>query len=199
MKPLPLSFFRRSAEVVARDLLGATIVSTAGGARTGGVIVETEAYLGYDDPASHAYRGRRHAGNATLYGSPGTWYVYRSYGIHWCANLVCEGPGAGGAVLLRGLTPTRGIEVIRRRRGGIDDRLLADGPGKLCQALGITRALDGSPMATWQVRVLAPAETAQLRVRTTPRIGITKAADWKLRFVCEIPEIGIKTLAGRIC
>jgi DNA-3-methyladenine glycosylase len=144
--PLPRSFFRRPAEVVARDLIGATIVSTLGGARVTGRIIEAEAYLGRDDPASHAYAGRRHAGNASLYGPPGTWYVYRSYGIHWCANLVCAEPGAGGAVLLRGVTPVEGLDVLRRRRGAVPDRRLADGPGKLCQALGITRALDGVGM-----------------------------------------------------
>jgi DNA-3-methyladenine glycosylase len=196
VKPLPLSFFRRPAEVVARDLIGATIVSSLGGERTAGVIVETEAYLGHDDPASHAYRGRLHTGNAALYGSAGTWYVYRSYGIHWCANLVCQGPGAGGAVLLRGVLPSRGVPVMRRRRGGIDDRLLADGPGKLCQALGITRALDGRAMATSPVRVIAPAEATRLCIRTTPRIGITKAVDWQLRFVCELPEIETRVPVG---
>jgi len=197
VKPLPLSFFRRPAEVVARDLIGATIVSSLGGERTAGVIVETEAYLGHDDPASHAYRGRRHAGNAALYGPAGTWYVYRSYGIHWCANLVCQGPAAGGAVLLRGVLPVRGVPVMRRRRSGIEDRLLADGPGKLCQALGITRALDGRAMTTSPVRVMAPAEATGLCIRTTPRIGITKAVDWQLRFVCELPEIETGIPVGR--
>ncbi len=154
-----------------------------GGERIGGVIVETEAYLGYDDPASHAFRGRRHGGNESLYGLPGTWYVYRSYGIHWCANLVCQGSGGGGAVLLRAVQPTEGVAVMRRRRGTVDDRLLADGPGKLCQALGITRALDGRSMPASPVRVLAPANATKRSVRTTPRIGITKAADWPLRFL----------------
>ena len=185
MKPLPLSFFRRPAEVVARDLLGATIVSAAGGSRTGGVIIETEAYLGHDDPASHAFRGRRHAGNQSLYGAPGTWYVYRSYGIHWCANLVCNGSPAGGAVLLRGIIPSHGLATMQQRRGAARPRDLANGPGKLCQALGITRALDGLPMASAPVRILPASVPSGFRVRTTPRIGISKATDWPLRFIGE--------------
>lgn len=185
MKPLPISFFRRPAAVVARDLLGATIISTTGGRRTGGIIVETEAYLGHDDPASHAYNGRQHQGNRSLYGAPGTWYVYRSYGIHWCANLVCNGAPAGGAVLLRGIIPGEGVETIRTRRGAVLPRDLANGPGKLCQALGITRALDGLPMASAPVRILPASDPSGFRVLTTPRIGISKATDWPLRFVGE--------------
>ena len=183
MKPLPISFFRRPAAVVARDLLGATIVSATGGRHTAGIIVETEAYLGHDDPASHAYQGRRHPGNRSLYGAPGTWYVYRSYGIHWCANLVCDGSPAGGAVLLRGIIPSEGVETIRKRRGAVHPRDLANGPGKLCQALGITRSLDGLPMATAPVHILPGPEDQALTVLTTPRIGISKAIDWPLRFV----------------
>jgi DNA-3-methyladenine glycosylase len=184
VKPLPVSFFRRSAEVVARDLLGATIVSTLGGARAAGRIIETEAYLGRDDPASHAYRGRLHRGNASLYATPGTWYVYRSYGIHWCANLVCEGPGPGGAVLLRAILPAEGVETMRGRRGGAGDRDLSNGPGKLCQALSISDALDGTPMRGSAV-VVAGAGPETLSVLVTPRIGITKAVEWPLRFLIE--------------
>lgn len=191
MKPFATGFFRRPAEVVAHDLLGATIISTLGGARCTGLIVEAEAYLGIGDPASHAWKGRRHAGNASLYGPAGTWYVYRSYGVHWCANLVCGGPDGGAAVLLRGVRPIRGLAVMRRRRGGglADPRRLADGPGKLCQALGITRALDAHAMAESEVVVGANAQRPAGRVLVTPRIGITKAADWPLRFVL-VPEPG---------
>ena len=137
MRLLPRAFFQRGAEVVARDLLGSPIRSRIGGVPVEGIIVETEAYLGFDDPASHGYRGRLHSGNVNLYAPPGTWYVYRSYGIHWCANLVCGGPLRGSAVLLRGIRPMRGLEVMRERRGGMVDELLANGPGKLCEALGI--------------------------------------------------------------
>jgi DNA-3-methyladenine glycosylase len=180
---LPVSFFRQSPEVVARELLGATIVSLLGGQRTAGRIVETEAYLGYRDPASHGYRHRRHAGNAALYEPPGTWYIYRSYGIHWCANLVCGKEGDGSAILLRAVEPTEGFDVMRRRRGPLEDRQLCSGPGKLCQALAITKAADGVPMRGSALTVLAERSAAPSAVAVTPRIGITKAADWPLRFL----------------
>jgi DNA-3-methyladenine glycosylase len=182
VRPLPTAFFRRPAETVARELLGARIVSQLGRVRLSGIIGETEAYLGHDDPASHAYQGRKHKGNLNLYGPPGTWYVYRSYGIHWCANLVCGMPAPGGAVLLRAIFPLEGVEVMRRRRGGMADRLLANGPGKLCQALGITRSLDGSAMRSSDV-VVGEKNAAAGEILVTPRIGITKAVDWPLRFV----------------
>ncbi len=180
-EPLPLSFFRRPAPEVARDLLGAVVVSRLGRARTTGRIVETEAYLGVEDPASHAWNGRRTPSNESLYGSPGTWYVYRSYGLHWCANLVSGPSGRGAAVLIRGLEPVEGVETMRRRRGGVADRLLCDGPGKLCQALGITSELDGRPMADSSVLVFPGERPA--RFELTPRIGITRAVEWPLRFL----------------
>ncbi len=143
---LPVAFFDRDVVVVARELLGAIVVSRVGGERTVGRIVEAEAYLGREDPASHGYLDRRNERNVALFGPAGTWYVYRSYGMHWCTNLVCGPEGTAGAVLLRALEPLEGLEVMRRRRGGVDDRHLCSGPGKLCQALGITRALDGTLM-----------------------------------------------------
>jgi len=179
---LPVSFFRRPAEVVARELIGAVVVSTVRGVRTTGRIVEVEAYLGHRDPASHGYRNRRHAQNEGLYGPAGSWYVYRSYGVHWCANLVCERETNAGAVLLRALEPLEGIDRMRRRRGGVErDRLLASGPGRLTQAFGIDRSLDAHPMRRSEVVVLAedPVGTA---VEVSHRIGITKAIDWPLRF-----------------
>lgn len=186
MKPLPSTFFRRPAEVVARDLLGATLLSTIGGRRCSGIIVETEAYLGHDDPASHAFQGRRHRGNASIYGPPGSWYVYRSYGIHWCANLVARAAGSSGsAVLMRAVLPSQGVAVMQVRRGGCEDRRLANGPGKLCQALGISRALDGVLMRESEV-VVGKGKTSERPVGAilvTPRIGITKARDWPLRFL----------------
>jgi len=172
--------------MVAQDLLGATIRSSIGGRVTGGLITEVEAYLGHDDPASHAYRGRRHEGNQALYGPPGTWYVYRSYGIHWCANLVCAPDRHGGAVLLRGVLADEGLDLIRRRRRGASDARLTDGPGKLCQALGITRALDGARMRGSSVQVGTNGERPAGTVLVTPRIGITQAADWPLRFVLQL-------------
>jgi len=178
---LPVSFFRRPADVVARELIGALVVSSVRGTRTAGRIVEAEAYLGHRDPASHGYRNRRHAQNEGLYGPAGSWYVYLSYGVHWCANLVAGRTPNEGAVLLRAVQPLEGLPAMRRRRGGVADRLLAAGPGRLTQALGITRSLDQWPMHGAVVQVyrgdpLAPAVA-------TPRIGITAAVDWPLRFV----------------
>ena len=180
---LPVSFFDRPADVVARDLLGALVVSRAGGVRTSARIVETEAYLGYRDPASHGYLHRRNERNAALFGPPGSWYVYLSYGIHWCANLVCEAEGTASAVLLRALEPVEGVAIMRERRGRVDDRQLCSGPGKLCQALGITRELDGRLMPGSEVLVRPAAVSLPVEVVVTPRIGITKAADWPLRFL----------------
>ena len=181
-RELPVEFFTREAAVVARELLGTIVISEVGGVRTSGRIVETEAYLGRDDPASHGYLLRRNARNEALFGPPGQWYVYLSYGIHWCANLVCWSHGMGSAILLRALEPLEGIDVMRERRGVQEPRLLCSGPGKLCQALGITRELDGRMMAESRVRVLEGAVEVDRVVAVTPRIGITKAADWPLRF-----------------
>jgi DNA-3-methyladenine glycosylase len=179
---LPVAFFTRPAEVVAADLLGAVVVSSLGGELTAGRIVETEAYLGYDDPASHGYLHRRNARNQALFGPPGSWYVYLSYGMHWCANLVCQRTGLASAVLLRALEPLQGLETMRRRRGLVADRELCSGPGKVCQALGITRDLDGTKISRSPVLVHRRRNEPEAMV-VTPRIGITKAADWPLRFV----------------
>jgi DNA-3-methyladenine glycosylase len=179
---LPVAFFRRPAEIVAAELLGMIVVSSVGGELTAGRIVETEAYLGYDDPASHGYLHRRNARNEALFGPPGSWYIYLSYGMHWCANLVCQRPGLATAVLLRALEPLQGLEVMRRRRGGVPDRELCSGPGKLTQALGIVRDLDGMKMPGGPVVVRQADPTSQDAIVATPRIGITKAADWPLRF-----------------
>ncbi len=180
---LPVAFFARPAEVVAPELLGAHIVSTIGGARTVGRIVETEAYLGEHDPAAHGYQLHRNDRNAALFGPPGSWYVYLSYGVHWCANLVCLTEGKAAAVLVRALEPVEGQETMRRRRGGVGDFHLCSGPGKLCQALGITHALDGCLVAGSPVILTRPAGRSKFSVLTTPRVGITKATDWPLRFL----------------
>ena len=196
---LPVAFFRRSAETVAADLLGAVVLSTAAGEMTAGRIVETEAYLGYDDPASHGYLHRRNARNEALFGPPGTWYVYLSYGMHWCANLVCQQPGLASAVLLRALEPVSGLDVMRERRGRVADRDLCSGPGKLCQALGITRELDGRKMADSCVVVRPVRLRGTLRIVASPRIGITKAADWPLRFhLAGSPWISRKETGGSL-
>ncbi len=179
---LPVSFFRRDAATVARELLGRIVVSGAGSRRVVGRIVETEAYLGAPDPASHAFDYRRSAANQSLYAPPGTWYVYRSYGIHWCANLVAGPPGEGSAVLLRALEPLEGLALMRRRRDLSRDQHLCSGPGRLCEALGVNRALDGLAMRGSPVLVLAGEPVPRALVARTPRIGITRAAEWPLRF-----------------
>jgi DNA-3-methyladenine glycosylase len=160
--------------------VGTVIVSSVRGVRTTGRIVETEAYLGHRDPASHAYQNRRHAQNEGLYGPAGNWYVYLSYGVHWCANLVAGHTPNEGAVLLRAVEPIEGLSTMRRRRGGVADRVLAAGPGRLTQALGITRSLDQRPMRSAVVRI---HEGEAASIVATPRIGITRAVDWPLRFV----------------
>jgi DNA-3-methyladenine glycosylase len=201
---LPVRFFNRPAEVVARELLGAVVVSGAGGVVTSGRIVETEAYLGFDDPASHGYRHRRNERNAALFGPPGTWYVYLSYGVHWCANLVCEEEGRASAVLLRALEPLQGLAVMAERRGIADPRLLCSGPGRLCQALGMTRGLDGLLMPRSPITVVSGSAIAEPDTEATPRIGITRAADWPLRYaVAGSPWTSrarvsaVRTLSGR--
>ena len=181
---LPVSFFARPADVVARELLGATVVSTLDGARTAGRIVEVEAYLGYDDPASHGYRHRRHAQNEALFGPPGTWYVYLSYGMHWCANLVCGGAGHGERGPLRALEPVQGLATMRERRGvQCRPASSAPGPGSSVRRSGITRDQDGLLMRRSGAKVVSAGERPAVVV--TPRIGITKAADWPLRFVVD--------------
>lgn len=180
---LPRRFFDRPAPVVARELLGMMLVSRCGGITTSGQIVETEAYLGREDPASHAFGGRRTSGNAGIWSAPGSWYVYRSYGLHWCCNLVTGPPDVGAAVLLRALVPREGLPTMRLRRRGQPDRQLTSGPGKLCQALGITRVLDGTPMRASEVVVKRGSHSVVGPIRETPRIGISKAVDWPLRYV----------------
>ena len=159
---------------VARDLVGAILLVDG----VGGVVVETEAYAP-DDPASHSFRGRT-PGNATMFGPAGTLYVYRSYGIHWCANVVCGPEGVGAAVLLRALEPTHGIEEMRCRRGVEDVRRLCAGPGSLTLALGIDRTHDGLPLGRPPFELTIATEPADVVVG--PRIGITKAADLPRRY-----------------
>ncbi len=169
---------------VARDLLGMTLASVIGGARVSGVIVETEAYLGVSDPASHAWRGRRHRLYQGIWAPAGSWYVYRSYGIHWCLNLTAPTDEDGGAVLIRAVTARDGVDVMRKRRGGVPDSRLADGPGKLTQAFGITGAHDGM-RATRRapVRLLPRREPIEAaRIVAGPRVGISRAVEWPLRF-----------------
>ena len=143
------------------------------------MIVETEAYAP-DDPASHSYRGRTPR-NAAMFGPAGHLYVYRSHGIHWCANVVCEEDGIGAAVLLRALEPTAGLPRMRERRGLEDVRLLCAGPGRLAEALGITGAHDGLPLDRPPFELLAAS--GSIAIETTTRVGITRAGNLPWRYV----------------
>jgi len=169
---------------VARRLLGHILVSDVGGSRrrTAGRIVEVEAYVGPHDPASHAFGHRRTARTEQMYGPPGTAYVYFTYGMHWCLNAVTEREGYPAAVLIRALEPIAGLETMRRRRGSrVPDRRLCAGPARLCEALDVTGAMNGASLATGALRVVRGARRAAA-VIIGPRIGITEAADWPLRF-----------------
>jgi DNA-3-methyladenine glycosylase len=174
---------------VARRLLGHILVSDVGGARqrTAGRIVEVEAYVGPHDPASHAFGDRRTARTEQMYGPPGTAYVYFTYGMHWCLNAVTEAEGYPAAVLIRALEPLAGLETMRRRRGGarIPDRRLCAGPARLCEALDVTGALNGASLAKGALRVLRAKTRRAAPVVVGPRVGITAAADWPLRFYFE--------------
>jgi len=173
--PLRREFFARSVHEVAPELIGAMLVVDG----SGGVIVEVEAY-GQQDPASHGFRGET-ARNASMFGPPGHAYVYRSYGVHWCLNLVCEAEGVAAAVLVRALEPRIGIGAMRRRRGLEDERLLCAGPGRLCQALGVTRDHDGLPLDAPPFALLVDAGLRS-EVVAGPRIGISHAAELPWRY-----------------
>jgi DNA-3-methyladenine glycosylase len=166
--------FARSVHEVAPELIGAELLVDG----VGGTIVEVEAY-DQEDPAAHGFRGRS-ARNASMFGPPGHAYVYRSYGIHWCLNFVCEDEGVASAVLIRALEPTQGYEAMRARRGVDEPRLLCSGPGRLCQALGIAREHDGLPLDRPPFELRERREVPELVVG--PRVGITKAADRPWRY-----------------
>ena len=174
IKPLPRSFFARSVHTIAPDLIGATLLFKG----VGGVIVEVEAYH-QTDPAAHSFGGRTER-NAVMFGPPGYAYVYRSYGIHWCLNFVCEPEGVASAVLIRALAPTHGLAVMRRRRGVTDERLLCSGPGRLSEALGITDAQYGLPLDNPPFEIFARADDVEIAVG--PRIGLTKAIKHPWRY-----------------
>jgi len=173
-KRLSRAFFRRSVLEVAPDLIGATLLFDSAGGR----IVEVEAYH-HTDPAAHSFRGPTER-NAVMFGPPGYVYVYRSYGIHWCLNLVCEPKGSASAVLIRAIEPTDGLAAMRRRRGMADERLLCSGPGRLCEALGITHADNGSALDAPPFALFA--RTGAVEVVVGPRIGLTKAVDTPWRY-----------------
>jgi DNA-3-methyladenine glycosylase len=173
-KRIRRAYFGRSVHEVAPDLIGATLLVDG----VGGVIVEVEAYH-HTEPAAHSFRGPTPR-NRVMFGPPGFLYVYRSYGIHWCMNFVCEAEGSASAVLLRALEPTHGLAAMRRRRGVDDARMLCSGPGKLTEALGITHAqnalaLDAPPFALH-------ARVGDVEVVTGVRIGLTKAVELPWRY-----------------
>jgi len=172
---LKRDFFRRNVHEVAPDLIGAVLLVDG----VGGRIVELEAY-DQQDPASHGYRGRT-ARNAAMFGPSGHAYVYRSYGIHWCLNLVCGAEGVPEAVLIRALEPTHRVDLQQSRRGVEDLRALCSGPGKLCQALGITGEHDGLALDLPPFRIEARVEIPE--IVTGPRIGITRATELSWRYM----------------
>ncbi|MBW7933209.1 MAG: DNA-3-methyladenine glycosylase [Gemmatimonadaceae bacterium] len=191
MRVLPRRFYDRDTEHVARDLIGCVLECTRDGVTCRGIISETEAYLGEHDPACHAAVGRT-ARTAGLYGPPGTAYVYFIYGMYWCVNAVTRAEGLPSAVLIRGVHPIEGLEAMRvrrrrRSRSGrtIPDHALADGPGKLCDAFGITGPLHhGADLVHGPtLRILEGAPVDDRHVIVTPRIGISKAKDWPLRWM----------------
>ncbi|MGB8628791.1 MAG: DNA-3-methyladenine glycosylase [Xanthobacteraceae bacterium] len=173
-KRLTKAFFNRSVHEVAPDLIGATLLF--GG--VGGRLVEVEAYH-HTDPAAHSFRGPTPR-NVVMFGPPGYAYVYRSYGIHWCLNFVCEPKGSASAVLIRAIEPTVGLARMRRRRGLSDVRLLCSGPGRVCEALGITRAGNGLALDEPPFQLLA--RNGEVEVVAGPRIGLTKAVEKPWRY-----------------
>ena len=187
--PLPARFYDRDTEQVARDLLGAVLRCTTSDGAASGRIVETEAYLGEHDLACHAAAGLTQR-TRWLYGAPGTAYVYFIYGVHWCFNAVTRAVGSPSAVLVRALEPLDGLELMRERRGDVRDRDLTNGPGKLCEALGITGAQNGIPLRKSAIEILRGVTMPEERVVVTPRIGITKSAEWPLRwYVADNPYV----------
>ena len=185
-QPLPQEWYAGAVLEVARRLLGKVVAHRTPEGLTAGVIVEVEAYGGADDPASHAYAGQT-ARNGVMFGPPGRAYVYFTYGMHCCLNVVTGAQGSASAVLLRALEPLAGIELMRARRGAhIRDRDLCRGPGRLCQALGVSLAQNGADLRSSDLWIAEAPERAEqetgMGIATSPRIGIARAADrpWRL-------------------
>lgn len=191
MTPLDHTFFARPAAEVARDLLGRDIVSTVGGRRCVARIVETEAYFGPDDDASHAAsRIGRTRRNDAMFARPGLAYVYRIYGVHWCLNAVTDALDFPAAVLIRAAEPIEGTEVARGRRAGRPDSELMRGPGNLCRALGVTGELNMHDLGIPPLMIAAGVPIPDSQVLRGPRIGITRAIDLPLRFrVADHPSV----------
>jgi len=179
---IPATFYERDTEIVARDMLGKLLQCNTPEGATSGIIVETEAYVGEHDAACHAAAGLT-ARTAPLYERAGIAYVYFIYGMYWCVNAVTRRPGLPSAVLIRALEPFTGLDLMRARRPRVSrDRDLANGPGKLCLALGIDGSMNRSPLQHPPLVVREHTHYTDDQVAVTPRIGITRAADWPLRF-----------------
>jgi len=180
---LPREFFNRETEIVARDMLGTVLECETPEGMASGIIVETEAYLGEHDLACHAAAGRT-ARTEHLYGAPGISYVYFIYGMYWCFNAVTREEGAPSAVLVRAVEPLDGLALMHKRRPRIKNTVdLTNGPGKLCTALGITGAHTGKALQRKPLVIREGEPVTDDRVEITARIGITKSADWPLRYV----------------
>ncbi|HYN80087.1 MAG TPA: DNA-3-methyladenine glycosylase [Gemmatimonadaceae bacterium] len=180
---LPRDFYDRETEIVARELLGTILECRTAEGLAGGIIVETEAYISEHDAACHAAAGRTQR-TEPLYGQPGIAYVYFIYGMHWCINAVTRAKGLPSAVLIRALEPVHGMSLMRQRRPKARrNRELTNGPGKLCAALGVDRRMNGLPLQRYPVVIRAGDTVSDRDVEITPRIGITQAADWQLRYL----------------
>ena len=180
--PVPERFFERDPAVVARELLGAVLVTEKDGGRTGGRIVETEAYLGSDDPGSHAATRGITKRNAVMYGPPARTYVYFTYGAHHMLNIVCEAEGVAGAVLIRAITPEIGLETIRVRRGDRPDAELANGPGKLASALGVDLSDNGDRLGQGAVTIFRGESLAAEEIAVSGRVGLSAGHELDLRY-----------------
>lgn len=182
---LPRAFYDRDTEIVAREMLGTVLECRTPEGKASGIIVETEAYLGEHDPACHAAVGRTRR-TEPLYGRPGLSYVYFIYGVHWCFNAVTRSEGLPSAVLVRAVEPLEGTELMQQRRGpGTRGVNLANGPGKLCAALGIDGSMNGLSLQRGPVVIRERSSLDESRIVTTTRVGITKASDWLLRYYIE--------------
>lgn len=180
MDLLPVSFYLSDdTPTIARNLLGKILVHATSAGKTAGKIVETEAYLSTNDPASHTARGPTPR-NSSMFGHPGHGYVYISYGMHHCFNVVCQPQGVGEGVLIRALEPLEGLNIMRENRGGVADKQLTNGPGKLCQAMGIDLSLNGHDLALSPLYLLNGAAPAT--IGTSSRIGISVGRELPLRF-----------------
>ncbi len=180
---LTRDFYDRDTEIVAQEMLGTIVECRTADGMSSGMIVETEAYIGEHDAACHAAAGLTRR-TAPLYGKPGNAYVYFIYGVHWCFNAVTRGEGLPSAVLVRAVEPLKGIALMAERRGeGVKVTNLTNGPGKLCEALGINGAMNGVSLQRQPLVIREGKTVPENEIETTPRIGITRAADWPLRYI----------------